>query len=97
MAVENIFAYLNATWDLGITYERGNYLTSTVFADADYASKVTDIRSTSGIVVMLGVAAVCATSRTQHCVTLSTTEAEYMAMIEDFKEERFVRSILSVM
>ena len=97
MVVENTVAYLNSTWDLGITYERGNYLISTVFADADYASKVIDMRSTSGIVVMLGVAAVCVTSRTQHCVTLSTMEAEYVAMIEEFKEKRIVRSVLFFM
>ena len=46
---------------------------------------------------MLGGAAVYATSRTQHYVTLSTTEAEYVAMAEGAKEELFVRSVLSFM
>ena len=38
-----------------------------------------------------------ATSRTQHCVTLSTTEAEYVTMAEGAKEGLFVRSVLSFM
>ena len=32
-----------------------------------------------------------ATSRTQHCVTLSTTEAEYVALAEGAKKGMFVR------
>ena len=46
---------------------------------------------------MLGNAAVYATSRTQHCVTLSTTELEHVALAEGAKEERFVRSVISFM
>ncbi|CAM9695537.1 unnamed protein product [Sphacelaria rigidula] len=42
----------------------------------------------------LGVA-VSSTSRTQHCVTLSTTDAEYVAVAEEAKECMFLRSVLS--
>ena len=42
---------------------------------------------------MLGNAAVYATSRPQHCVTLSTTEADYVALAEGAKEGMFVRSV----
>ena len=38
-----------------------------------------------------------ATSRTQHCVTLSTTEAEYVAHAEGAKDWMFVTSVLSFM
>ena len=74
VAVEKIPAYLNATQDLAITYARGSLLSLTVFADTDYASKATDRRAISGVVVMLGGGAVCVISRTQHYVALSTTE-----------------------
>ena len=43
---------------------------------------------------MLGNAAVYATSGTQHCVTLSTTEADYVALAEGAKERMFVRSVM---
>ena len=46
---------------------------------------------------MLGNAAVYATSRTQHCVTLSTTEAEYVALAEGAKQGMSVRSVMSFM
>ena len=46
---------------------------------------------------MLGNAAVYATSRTQHFVTLYTTEAEYVALAEGAKEGMFVRSVMSSM
>ena len=65
--------------------------------DADYARKEADRRSISGVAVMLGGFAVYATSRTQHCATLSTTEAEYVAMAEGAKDELFARSVLSFM
>ena len=51
-----------------------------LFADADYADKCNDRRSVSGVAVMLGNTAVSASSTTQHCVTLSMSEAEYHAM-----------------
>ena len=46
---------------------------------------------------MLGSAAVYATTRTQLFVTLSTTEAEYVALADGAMEEMFVRSVMSFM
>ena len=69
----------------------------TVQSYADCASKETDKRSISGVAVMLGNAAVYATSHTQHCVMLSTTEAEYVALAEGAKEGMFVTSVMSFM
>ena len=57
----------------------------------------TDRRSVSGVAVMLGNATVYATSRTQHCVTLSTTEADYVALAKGAKKGMFVRSVMSFM
>ena len=57
--------------DLGISLE--------VFVDADYASTATNRRSVSGGATMCGGACVCWFSRTQKCVILSTSEAEYVA------------------
>ena len=51
-----------------------------LLADADYADRCKDRRSVSGVAVVLGNAAVSASSTTQHCVTLSTIEAEYVAV-----------------
>ncbi|CAM9497748.1 unnamed protein product [Laminaria digitata] len=63
-----------------------------VFADADYASKATDRRSVSGGLIMYGGACVFWYSRTQKCVTLSTSEAEYVAMAT-MKEVLFLQQV----
>ena len=53
-----------------------------VYVDADYANKDNDRCSESRVAVMLGVTVVNASSTTQHCVTLSTSEADYVAMAQ---------------
>ena len=53
-----------------------------VFADADYASTAIDRSSVSGEAIMCGVAHVCWISIAQKCVTLSTSEAEYVTLDE---------------
>ena len=50
------------------------------FADADYASRSTDRRSVSGGVVMCAGGPVSWHSKTEKCMTLSTTQAECVAM-----------------
>ena len=80
-----------------MTFRKGGKLSLLVYADADHARKEADRRSISGVAVMLGGAAVYATSRTQRCVPLSTTEAEYVAVAEGAKEGLFVTSVLSFM
>ena len=74
-AAVKILAYLNSTRDLGTTHKKGKELTLSIYTDADYASIETARRSISSVAVMLGNATVYTTRRTQHCVTLSTTEA----------------------
>ncbi|CAB1112367.1 unnamed protein product [Ectocarpus sp. CCAP 1310/34] len=56
------------------------------YADADFVSKAADRRSVSGGIVTCGGGAVSWFSRTQMCVTLSTTEAEYVALGDVVKE-----------
>ena len=75
------------TSEFGITFQRGSGLELVADADADYASKATDMRSVSGGAVMCAGACVCWFSRTQKCVTLSTTEAEYVALADTIKED----------
>ena len=96
-AAVKVLAYLNSTRDFGIVYKKGEEISLSVYTEADYTSKETGRRSISGVAVMLGNAVMYATSRTQYCVTLSTTEAEYVALAEGAKEGMFVRSVMSFM
>ena len=83
-----ILEYINGTSEYGITFQRGTLsgISLEVFADTDYASKATDRRLVSGGVIMCGGASVCWFSRTQKCVTLSASEAEYVALRDAVKE-----------
>ena len=71
----------------------GNFVLS-VYVDADYASQSNWRRSVSGVAVMLGGAAISATSTTQHCVTLSTSEAEYVAITQGARMILFTNAVL---
>ena len=81
-AALSILEYINGTSEYGITFHRGTLssISLEVFADAHYASKATDRRSVSGGAIMCGGASVCWFSRTQKYATLSTSEAEYVAL-----------------
>ena len=56
-----ILACINGTSGFGITYQRGILanISLEVLADADYASKATDMTSVSGGAIMCGGACVC--------------------------------------
>ena len=62
-----------------------------MYVDADYANKDNDRRSASGVAVVAGGTVMNASSTTQHCVTLSTSEAEYVAMAQGAKTTLFTK------
>ena len=93
-AALGILEYINGTSEYGITFQRETLSgISLEFADADYATKATDRRSVSGGLIMCGGASVCWFSRTQKCVTLSTSEAEHVALGHAVKELLFLRQV----
>ena len=83
-AALDILGYVRRPSSFGIIFQRGSVrgLNLQAFADADYASKAADRRSVSGGLVMCGGACASWFSRTQKCVPLSTTEAEYVALAD---------------
>ncbi|XP_073219605.1 secreted RxLR effector protein 161-like [Cicer arietinum] len=70
--------YLKGTLDFGLFYRR-KISKLLAYTDSDYARDVDDRKSTSGYVFMLSEAAMCWSSKKQAIVTLSSTEAEYVA------------------
>lgn len=79
LAAQRIFRYLQGTIDFGLLYKKGKKLDLFGFTDSDYAGAIDDRKSTSGYVFMLGSRAVSWSSKKQPIVTLSTTEAEFVA------------------
>ena len=94
-ALHVLMMYLKFTSGYGITFQRGTArgVGFEVYVDSDYASRATDRKSVSGGVVMCAGGCVSFYSRTQKSVTLSSTEAEYVAMAEGLKEAIFLRYI----
>ena len=90
-----ILANIKGTCGCSITYQRGTSIgiSLEVFADADYASKANDGRSVAGGAILCGGAYVCCFSRTQKCVKLSTSEAEYVAIGDPVKELLLLRQV----
>jgi len=85
--VKNVFRYLNATINLGILYDETNENIYTEgFSDSDYADDLDIRRSTTGYVFKLAGGAITVHSLRQRTVSLSTTEAEYIAAYEAVKE-----------
>ncbi|KAH9656846.1 hypothetical protein KPL70_022833 [Citrus sinensis] len=77
--VKRIFRYLKGTTEMGILYKKGCEENLVAFSDSDYAGDLEDRKSTSGYVFKLSFGAVAWSSKKQPVVTLSTTEAEFIA------------------
>ena len=75
-------------------FRRGGDLKLLLFADVDYADKCNDMRSVSGVAVMLRNTAVSASSTTQHWVTLSTSKADFVAMAHGAKTALAIKAVL---
>ena len=94
-AVLQIIKYALGTKDQSLALERGPNLDLSVYTGANYAEKADDTRSVSGVAVTVGNSTICWSSSTQKIVTLSTTEAEYVALGGGVKEGLFVKAVLS--
>uniref|UniRef100_W4VRQ4 Putative retrovirus-related pol polyprotein from transposon tnt n=1 Tax=Corethrella appendiculata TaxID=1370023 RepID=W4VRQ4_9DIPT len=81
-AVKHLFRYLRGTSSYNLTYNRGSNSASEVVAycDADWASDLDDRKSTSGFVLLAQGGAISWRSNKQSTVSLSSCEAEYMAL-----------------
>ena len=78
-AVKRIFKYLLGTINLGLWYPRNVEFKLVGYSDADFASLL-DRKSTSGTCQFHGSSLISWFSKKQNSVSLSTTEAEYIAV-----------------
>ena len=96
-AVKHLFRYLKSTVDLKLAYgpdpsmDKDRFIT---YCDADHGGNKDNGKSTSGYMVKLGSGVVCWSSKLQPIVTLSTTEAEYVAGVAAGKEICWVQNLL---
>ena len=77
----------------GILYTKGGANEFIGFSDADWAEDTNDRKSTSKYVFMLSGGAVSWSSKKQKCITLSTAEAEYIALSSAAQESVWRRQL----
>nr|GEX92167.1 retrovirus-related Pol polyprotein from transposon TNT 1-94 [Tanacetum cinerariifolium] len=79
-ALKRVFWYLKRTINWGLWYPKDTAMALTAYTDADHAGCQDMRRSTSGSAQFLGDKLVSWSSKKQKSTTISTTEAEYIAM-----------------
>lgn len=92
-AVKRIFKYVKGTRTYGILFKNNFKFNIDSYSDADYAGDIETRRSTSGFVFLINETPICWASQRQKSVSLSTTEAEYIAASEAVKELVWVKSL----
>uniref|UniRef100_A0AAV1TVQ6 Reverse transcriptase Ty1/copia-type domain-containing protein n=1 Tax=Peronospora matthiolae TaxID=2874970 RepID=A0AAV1TVQ6_9STRA len=94
VAVKRIFRYLQGTKTHGICYKPSARIDFRGYSDADWAGDLTDRKSTSGYTFMLLGAPVSWGSKKQPSVSLSTSEAEYIALSLAIQEGKWIHRLL---
>ncbi|WVZ93752.1 hypothetical protein U9M48_039709, partial [Paspalum notatum var. saurae] len=94
-AVKRIFKYLKFTPELGLWYSSGYSLSLRGFSYADHAGCRIDRKSTFGTCQLLGTSLVSWSSHKQASVSLSTTEAEYIAAASCCSQLLWMKATLS--
>lgn len=93
---KHVLRYIRGTIDLKLVYTRQNAAPTLVgFSDSDWGGDKNDGRSTSGYVFKLFGNTVSWASRKQPTVSLSSTEAEYVALTEAICEHKWIRKLLT--
>ena len=95
-AVTRILSYLKGKSQFGVVYKFGSKpQVLSAYANSDYAGDTDTLKSTSGFLLIFNGGPIAWGSRRQSCVSLSTTEAEYVAMCEATKEIVWARQLLT--
>ena len=92
--VKRVINYLGSTKDLWLTFGGQKETIVEGYFDADWAGQKHQ-HSISGFSFHYGVGAVFWSSKKQHVIALSSTEAEYVAQTHAAKEAMWIRSFIS--
>jgi len=92
--VKRIMRYLKGTVDYSLVYEKNEKILH-CYSDADYARDEETRQSRTGYLCLFAGGLVSWASMKQNCVTLSTTEAEFLAASEAAKQIVWLKNLLS--
>src|SRR5207237_4873241 len=91
-AGKEVLRYLNGTQDYGLMYKRNNSFVVRGYTDSDYAGDKLDRKSTTGYAFYVNDGLVSWCSQKQDIVSLSSTEAEYIAVSTGAREGVWLRN-----
>ena len=94
VAVKRILRYLQGTKTHGICFQPGDKIDFCGDSDADWAGDHFDRKSTSGYAFILMSAPISWGSKKQSSVSLSTSEAEYIALSLAIQEGKWIHHLL---
>jgi hypothetical protein len=95
-ALKHLMRYLQGTKDVKLTYKPDNSKELFIsYCDADHGGNKDNGKSTGGYLMKYGGGAISWSSKLQPFVSLSTTEAEYIAACEAGKEILWLRNLLT--
>ncbi|GKC69465.1 hypothetical protein Tco_1115348 [Tanacetum coccineum] len=84
--VKRIFRYLKGTINMGVWYLKDYGFKLTAFLDADHVRCLDTRKSTSGRIQFLGDKLVSWMSKKQDCTTMSSAEADYVALSTSYAQ-----------
>ena len=90
--VKSLIRYLKGTQEKKLQVSKRGKLVLEAYSDANWAEDRTDRKSNSGYKCFLG-GTVSWSCRKQTCVSLSSTEAEYIALAETCQEVIYLQKL----
>ncbi|XP_038713373.1 secreted RxLR effector protein 161-like [Tripterygium wilfordii] len=95
LAAKRVLRYIKGTSDYGLSYKKGSVDCLVEYSDSGYGGDLEDRKSTSGYAFIYGSAPIAWSSKKQPIVTLSTTEAEFIAAAHCACQVVWMRRLLS--
>lgn len=94
--VKRIFRYLKGAKDVRLLLKYDDYPENilTGYADSDWAGDTLDRKSNTGYLFKINGSLISWASKKQNCVSLSSTEAEYVALAETCQEAIWLKQLL---
>ena len=92
--MKRILRYLQGTKSHGICFKPGDKVDFSGYSDADWAGDHSDRKSTLGYAFLLMIAPISWGSKKQSSVSLSTSEAEYIALSLTIQEGKWIHRLL---
>ncbi|GKC66803.1 zinc finger, CCHC-type containing protein [Tanacetum coccineum] len=92
-AITRVFKYLKGTMNYGLSYV-GYPSVLEAYSDATWINQVKDSSSTSGWVFLVGGGAISRASKKKTCITGSTMESDFVALVAAGKEAECLRNLI---